>query len=86
MKKIPEFSLLIGDKNEWTELKKVLTPTTQYGETKTIVSRSFWLRAKLFEKYRFRDLFNAYVTPAGGAGYKAWEVVEGRQRNHFSKA
>ena len=64
-------------------MKKLLTPTTQYGEIRTIVSRSFWLRAQLIEKYRFRNLFNAIVTPAGGAGYKAWEVVEGRQRNDF---
>jgi len=68
-----------GYKNEWSKLEKLLTPTTQYGEIKTIVSRSFWIRAQLIEKYRFRNLFNAIVTPAGGAGYKVWEVVEGRQ-------
>ena len=64
-------------------MKKLLTTKTQYGEIRTVVSRSFWLRAPAIEKYRFRLLFNADVTPAGGAGYKAWEVVEGRQRNDF---
>ena len=45
------------------------------------VSRSYWLRLSQSSRKNLQSLLNPLeVTPAGGAGYKAWKVIEGRFR------
>merc|ERR1711970_1528009 len=42
------------------------------------VSRSFWNRLTDNEKTDFTELVKSKVIPAGGAGYKSWEVIQDR--------
>jgi len=40
------------------------------------VSRSFWKRLSKARQAKFSSLINRRIIPAGGAGFKSWQVVE----------
>ena len=74
--------LRIGDDSPFEKIEK---PATSEQITSVTVSRSFWGKMDAKKMAYFLEFIKSdnspRVSPAGGAGYKSWEVVTGKSRN-----